>query len=70
MAQRTDTACFAFGAGEISPELAARLDIEKTSTACRQLQNMVLGVYGYAERRAGLEFIAYTKASEPGSSSG
>lgn len=69
MAQETESVRFAFGTGEITPLLAARTDIEKTSTACRTVQNMTLGVYGYAERRAGSEFIARTKQSEPAGSS-
>lgn len=68
MAQESERVCFAFGAGEISPVLDARIDVEKLTTGCRSLQNMTLGVWGFAERRAGLQFIAAAKGSDDSSS--
>lgn len=70
MAEASDRVCFAFATGEVSPTVAARADVEKLSTACRSLQNMTLGVYGYAERRPGLQFVAFTRASDPLASTG
>lgn len=55
----------AFNTGELSPELGGRSDIERMSAGCREVQNMKLGVFGFAERRPGLEFIGYAKQSEP-----
>lgn len=70
MADQSDRVCFAFGGGEVSPVIAARADVEKLSTACRSLVNMTLHVYGPATRRPGLQFIAFTRASDPEASTG
>lgn len=66
-AAETHRAIFAFTTGEVAPLYGARSDLEKMGGACRSVQNMTLGVFGYAERRSGLEFIARTKESEPAS---
>lgn len=50
-----------FNAGELSPLLDARVDIEKYSNGCRQLQNAIIETYGAARRRSGTEFIAEAK---------
>lgn len=52
-----------FNAGELSPLLDARTDIEKYAKGCRQLQNAVLETYGAARRRAGTRFVAEAKFS-------
>ena len=52
-----------FNAGELSPLLDARTDIEKYGKGCRQLQNAVLETYGAARRRAGTRFVAEAKFS-------
>lgn len=65
MSEESERVVVAFQTGEVSPELAARADIERLGAACGAVQNMKLGVFGYAERRAGLEFIDFAKQSEP-----
>ncbi len=65
MAAESERVVFGFGTGEVAPTLAARVDVEKMTAACRTVQNMTLGVFGYAERRSGLQFIAPAKGSEP-----
>lgn len=45
-----------FNAGEISPWLDPRIDMEKYRMGCRQLQNMLPTIYGGARRRAGTEY--------------
>lgn len=58
---RTQKSLVSFNAGEFSPLLDARADIEKYNNACRQLQNAIIETYGAARRRPGLRFIAETK---------
>jgi hypothetical protein len=63
MAQRgrTQKSLVSFNAGELSPLLDARVDIDKYGNGCRQLQNAVVETYGAARRRPGLQFIAAAK---------
>jgi hypothetical protein len=63
MAQRgrTQKSIVSFNAGEFSPLLDARADIDKYNNACRQLQNAIIETYGAARRRPGLQFIAEAK---------
>lgn len=42
-----------FNAGEISPWLDPRIDLEKYHAGCRQLENLRASIYGGAIRRAG-----------------
>lgn len=65
MATESERVVVAFQTGEISPVYGARSDIEKLGSGARTCQNMVLGVFGYAERRSGTQYVAHTKASEP-----
>ena len=58
---RTQKSIVSFNAGELSPLLDARVDIDKYSNGCRQLQNAVVETYGAVRRRPGLEFIAPAK---------
>jgi hypothetical protein len=51
----------AFNAGEISPLLDARLDIEKYQNAARIMENCVPKIYGGAFGRAGLEWMGPVK---------
>jgi hypothetical protein len=51
----------AFNAGEWSPKLDGRIDLEKYNSACLQLQNFTLLPYGGAVRRPGTQFIAEAK---------
>lgn len=50
-----------FNAGELSPLLDARTDVEKYGKGCRQLLNAVLETYGAARRRPGTRFVAEAK---------
>ena len=53
----------AFNAGEFSPRLDGRSDLEKYYSACRTLKNMICTRFGPAERRPGLQFVAEVKDS-------
>ena len=53
----------AFNAGEMTPLLDGRTDIEKYFTGCRTLQNMEVMSYGGATRRPGTKYICQTKLS-------
>jgi hypothetical protein len=57
---RTQNSLVSFNAGELSPLLDARADIDKYRNGCRQLQNAVVETYGAARRRVGTQFIAET----------
>lgn len=48
-------------AGELSPQIDERVDIEKYSSGCRNLDNFIPRVYGSAERRPGTKYIADAK---------
>ncbi|WP_374656116.1 hypothetical protein [Dongia sp.] len=50
-----------FNAGEWSPELRGRIDLDKYRNACRRIENFVLLAQGPATRRPGTQFIAHTK---------
>ncbi len=52
-----------FAGGEQSPLIDARSDLEKHSSGCRTLRNMIPRIYGNVERRPGTEYIASTKDS-------
>ena len=54
----------AFNAGELSPLLDARLDIEKYGNGCRILENCVPKIYGGAFGRAGMEYMGAAKYSD------
>lgn len=49
-----------FNAGEWSPKLRSRLDLEKAGSACRTLENMIVQTYGAVRRRPGTKFISST----------
>ena len=53
-----------FNAGELSPKLDARTDLDKYSAGCRTLQNAFVEPYGAAIRRAGTQYIASTKVAD------
>ena len=65
MAQRGQSIrnLISFNAGELSPLLDARTDIDKYSKGCRQLQNALLETYGAVRRRPGTRFVAEAKFS-------
>jgi hypothetical protein len=50
-----------FNAGEWSPDLYGRIDLDKYRNASRRIENFVLLAQGPATRRPGTEFIAHTK---------
>lgn len=52
-----------FNGGEYSPLIDVRSDLQKYSSGCRTLQNMIPRIYGNVERRPGTEYIASTKDS-------
>ena len=52
-----------FNAGEWSPKLVGRSDLEKYYSACQILENMFPTRFGPAERRPGLHFVAEVKDS-------
>lgn len=52
-----------FNAGELSPKLDARMDLDKYSSGCRILENAFVEPYGAAVRRPGTEYIASTKSA-------
>src|SRR4030042_359598 len=52
--------------GEVTPQIDARAYIEKHSSACRTLENMIARIYGGVERRPGTEFIYEAKYSPQG----
>lgn len=47
-----------FNAGEITPLIDARVDIDKYQSGCRIMENMLPRIYGPAERRPGFKFVA------------
>jgi hypothetical protein len=51
-----------FNAGELTPQLDARVGVEKYTNGCRRLKNFLVSVHGPATKRPGLENIgaAYT----------
>ena len=53
-----------FNAGELSPYLDARPDIEKYASGCRLLENFVLMPYGGAYRRPGTEYLGAAKFAD------
>jgi hypothetical protein len=51
----------ALNAGELSPYMDARTDVEKYRTGCRRLENMIVLPYGGVYRRAGTEYLGEAK---------
>lgn len=49
-----------FTAGELSPRLEGRTDLEKYNSGCRKLENFLVHPHGGAARRPGTEFIGET----------
>jgi hypothetical protein len=50
--------------GEVSPQIDARSDVEKYSSSCRTLENMLPLVYGGVTRRPGTEYIYGAKSND------
>ncbi len=53
----------AFNAGEISPQLRGRVDLEKYAMGCETMENFFCRAHGGAQRRPGTYFIAEVKDS-------
>ena len=43
--------------GEMSPKCDVRVDLDKYSSGCRHLENMLVTIYGGVEKRPGTEYI-------------
>jgi hypothetical protein len=54
----------ALNAGELSPYMDARTDVEKYRSGCRTLENMVVLPYGGVYRRAGTEYLGEAKNTD------
>ena len=52
-----------FTGGELSPRLDGRNDLNKYSSGCKTLENMIIYPHGSAARRSGSRFIAEVKSS-------
>jgi hypothetical protein len=52
-----------FNAGEFSPYLEARTNLEKYRNSCKTLENFIITPYGPANRRAGTEYLGSAKTS-------
>lgn len=63
MAARTAQIQTNFTAGELSPRLKGRVDINKYGNGCEELYNFVAQVHGGARRRDGLRFAHEVKTS-------
>ena len=46
-----------FNAGELSPLMDARTNVEKYASGCRQMRNFVLHTHGPVFRRPGTEYL-------------
>ena len=61
MARKTQKSLLNFNSGIWSTKLDGRIDLEKYSYACRQLENFLIRPYGMIERRPGSKYINNTK---------
>ena len=52
-----------FNAGELSPQLDGRIDIEKYKKGCRILENFIPKIHGPASKRTGTRHVAEVKDS-------
>ena len=60
---KVDKIIQSFNGGELSPLMDSRIDQQKYLAGCRTLENFIPLIYGGAERRPGLKYIASQKAS-------
>jgi hypothetical protein len=58
MSAVSDKSLVAFNSGELSPLIDSRMDIEKVTSGCRILENMIVEAQGEVRRRAGTRFVA------------
>lgn len=70
MRAKSDKVQLSFNAGEYSPFLDSRVDIDKASSAARTMRNFLAEVGGTARRRPGLRFVLATTQGLPDGSSG
>ena len=61
---KASPALFSFNAGELSPRLEGRVDLDKYQSGCRTLENYLPLVQGGALKRSGLRFIRSIKGSD------
>lgn len=52
-----------FTAGELSPRVLARVDVDRYANGCEILKNMIVLPHGGAKRRAGMHWVAETRDS-------
>lgn len=52
-----------FNAGELSPQLKGRADLEKYKNGCETLENFIPQIFGPARKRPGTRFVRATKDS-------
>jgi hypothetical protein len=50
-----------FNAGELSPRLDARSDLQKYANGCRILENFIIYPHGGVTRRGGMRYVAYAR---------
>lgn len=55
-----------FSAGELSPRLYGRVDIEKYTNGAYRVENFIIQRYGGAKKRGGTEYIAEAKTNSGG----
>tara|TARA_X000001388_G_scaffold69185_2_gene57530 strand:+ start:2056 stop:4584 length:2529 start_codon:yes stop_codon:yes gene_type:complete len=60
---RSSYAFTSFVAGEVSPKLDGRTDLEKYYKGCKTLENMIVHAHGTASRRPGTRFASEVKNS-------
>jgi hypothetical protein len=60
---KTQKVIQSFNSGELSPKMDSRIDQQKYLSGCRTLENFIPLIYGGAERRPGLEYIAGCKSN-------
>lgn len=53
-----------FNAGELSPRLESRPDLEKYASACRTLENFIIMPYGGVNRRPGFQYIGAARYAD------
>jgi len=50
-----------FNAGELTPELDTRVDVDQYQRGCRVMENVLLLVQGGAKRMPGTKYVATVK---------
>ena len=61
MARKTQKSLLNFNGGIWSSKLDGRIDLDRYSYACRQLENFLIRPYGTIDRRPGTKYIRHTK---------